>query len=312
MRLFAICGVLAILAIGAPRAIRAEPAAPPLETSEISPGVFVYLGEVALMSGHNEGAIANVGFIVGNDAVAVIDTGGSVREGNRLLAAIRARTPKPIRYVVNTHAHPDHMFGNAAFADQGVIFVGHKNLPRAMAARGPFYLDAFRRIMGDEIIASVKIVPPTQLVEGELRLDLGGRVLVVAAWPVAHTDNDLTVLDEMSRTLFVGDLLVVQHVPVLDGNIRGWLTAMDRLASVSAAKIVPGHGPVIDAASPALADQRRYLEQLLNDVRGFIVRGVRIEVAAQSAGQAERGYWKLFDDYNARNATAAFAQLEWE
>jgi quinoprotein relay system zinc metallohydrolase 2 len=282
-----------------------------LPVSEVAPGIFVHTGTTALMTAENGGAIANIGFVIGESAVAVIDTGGSVREGQQLLAAIRARTGKPIRYVVNTHGHPDHVFGNAAFAGDGTVFVGHRNLPRALAVRGQFYLDAFRRTMGGELIDQVRIIPPTLLIEDTTRIDLGSRTLTLRAWPTAHSDNDLSVFDEQTKTLFAGDLVFLGHIPVLDGSIRGWLRVTGELASLPAQRVIPGHGPVSELPA-ALADQRRYLETLAADVRRLVNGGKPITAAANSAAATEQSRWQLFDDYNARNATTAFSEIEWE
>jgi quinoprotein relay system zinc metallohydrolase 2 len=282
----------------------------PLEITEVAEGIFVHFGVNELMTARNEGAIANVGFVVGDTAVAVIDTGGSLREGRRLLAAIHAVTPKEIRYVINTHAHPDHVFGNAAFTSPATVFIGHRNLPRAISERGPFYISAFRRDMG-AVLDGVELIAPQQAVADEQKLDLGNRVLTLRAWRTAHTDNDLTVFDEATQTLFTGDLLFVRHIPVIDGSLRGWLTVLPQLSEIPARRAIPGHGPAAPWPS-ALDDERRYLERLARDCRAMIAAGTPLAVAAQTAGLAEKSHWDLFAEYNARNATAAFAELEWE
>jgi len=302
--ILAACAVLAAAA--------APPAGAPFAVRRVADGDYVHAGQVALTTPDNEGDIANLGIIVGRDAVAVVDTGGSVAVGRRLLRAVHAITDRPVRYVINTHQHPDHIFGNAAFGPD-VTFVGHRNLPRELAKLGSYYLRSFREQLGDAAIGEVRIVPPTLLVDGETTLDLGDRKLRLTAWtPAAHTDCDLTVLDETTGVLFAGDLVFVQHVPVVDGSLVGWLSVMKRLAEMPARIVVPGHGGPTAPWPQALDDQRRYLGVLAQDARRLIAQGTKLGEAVPEIARSERPRWQLFDAYNARNATAAFTELEWE
>lgn len=277
---------------------------------EIAPGVFGFQGINALMTPANQGAIANLGLVVGNEAAAVIDSGGSVIEGRALAKAVGKITDRPVRYLINTHMHPDHTFGNAAFPD--AVVVGHRNLPAALEARGAFYLRSYRNQLGEALMKDITIVPPTLLVDDQLELDLGGRKLELKAWLPAHTDNDLTVRDVASGTFFAGDLVFMEHLPTLDGSLLGWMRQMEALETVDARRVVPGHGPSPADWPAALAAERRYFDTLAGDLRQAIADGVPLAEAVQTAGQSERANWALFDDYNERNATAAYAELEWE
>lgn len=284
----------------------------PLPVVAVADGDYAHFGEVAMTSPANQGDIANLGIIVGRDSVAVVDTGGSVEVGRRLLAAIHALTRKPVRYLINTHDHPDHIFGNAAF-DSTVTIVGHQNLPAALAKRGAYYLRSYRDALGAPAIAEVRIIPPSLLVADETVLDLGDRRLRLKAWsPAAHTDCDLTVLDDATGVLFAGDLVFMQHVPVVDGSLKGWLSMLPRLAQQPARLVVPGHGRLVAAWPQALQDEQRYLEVLAADTRRLLAAGVPLQNAVQQIGRSEARRWTLFDEYNTRNATTAFGELEWE
>jgi len=300
---------IAIALIFGTTAGRAE--TPALPVTEIASGIFVHNGVHDEASAANEDAIANIGFIIGAAAVAVVDPGGSFKEGSALRAAIRARTDRPIRYVILTHVHPDHIFGAAAFRDDHPDFVGHAKLPGALAQRGEYYLRRLRDALGDEA-GGTETVPPIVLVSDRLDLDLGSRRLILRAHGSAHTDNDLTVFDQNTRTFWLADLLFVDRLPVIDGSLLGWLDRLDELTGIPADRAVPGHGPVSVPWPAAAEPERRYLAAVAHDTRAAIKAGIGIANAYREVAKSERGHWLLFDEYHPRNVTASYKELEWE
>ena len=283
----------------------------PLATQEIAPGLYVHVGAHEDFTPANQGGIANLVLVVGNEAAAVIDTGGSPAMGAAWQAAVRALTDLPIRYVIATHGHPDHLFGHAAFRGSGARFVGHARLPAALAGRGPTYAANMQRL-GVASVAIPLVAPDLLVAPGSsLVLDLGGRELELRAWQTAHTDADLTVLDRRSGTLLAGDLVVVERLPVIDGSLTGWLEVMTALARLPAQRVVPGHGPASVPWPEAVGAQRRYLEDLAQRTRAVLARGVAMGDAV-AAVPLTAGGWALAADNHPRNVIAAYKELEWE
>ena len=278
---------------------------------EIAPGIHVRRGVDEEATPANADAIANAGFIIGAESVLVFDPGGSLADGARLRAAIQALTPLPIRHVVMSHAHPDHIFGAGAFLEDKPTFVGHARLAAALASRGDYYRERLEAVLGAG--AAGPVVMPTLEVTGSLELDLGGRTVRLTAHSIAHTDNDLTLLDSASGTLFCGDLLFVGRVPALDGSVLGWLQVLDALkATQGATQAVPGHGPERVDWPAGAADLERYLRTLVLETRVAVRDNIGIEAAVQRVAAGERGRWTLFEDYHGRNVTQVYKELEWE
>jgi quinoprotein relay system zinc metallohydrolase 2 len=282
----------------------------PARMVQVAPGIYIRHGLTADAAAGNADAIANIGFIVGAHSVAVFDPGGSLADGRALSLAVRAATKLPIRYVILSHEHPDHVFGAAAFAPDHPVFVGHAMLPEALAARGAFYQAGLDRILGQGKAGPV--ITPTRLVHDRDSLDLGGRSLTLTAHSPAHTTCDLSALDSLSGVLLTGDLLFVERVPALDGSLSGWISELSKLKALGARNAVPGHGPVSVAWPGAAADLERYLTVLQTQTRASVADAVPIGQAATEVAASEREKWRLFDDYNGRNVIEAYRQIEWE
>lgn len=277
---------------------------------EVASGIFVRRGSHEEATPENGDGIANIGFIVGRDSVLVTDSGGSLADGQWLRAEIAKRTGKPIRHVVLTHGHPDHCFGAAAFAQDEPNFIGHHRLRPLLEARGEYYRKRLADVLGSDKAGSV--VYPTQEVTDGAEIDLGDRILRCTARGIAHTNSDLAMQDAQTGILFPADLLFVTRVPSLDGSLLGWLKEADTLAASGASRAVPGHGPAIVDFAPALANLTRYLSTLRDETRKALTNSVPIEEAVETVAQSERDHWVLFDDYNGRNVTEAYKELEWE
>lgn len=279
---------------------------------QVAQGIYVHQGLIELPDIYNHDSIANIGFIVGEKCVAVIDSGGSPVQGKQLKKALKKITTVPICYVINTHVHPDHIFGNSAFKNiNNIKFIGHKKLTRAMIERGAFYIARAEEQIAVKLTAD-DIVLPTLSVKKTLKLDLGGRILYLTAHPTAHTDNDLSVFDQKTNTIWLSDLLFIGHLPVLDGSLKGWLKEINKLEKRQFDVVIPGHGPIVRDWPESVQPEKQYLQYLQKVIRSKIKKGVYLEDVLQTVGYPAENQWQLFNDFHKKNLSSAYAELEWE
>lgn len=284
-----------------------------LSFKEIQPGIYVHQGEHLDVDHGYHGDICNIGFIIGDQSVAVIDTGGSLKIGRQLLKAIREKTSLPISYVINTHVHLDHIYGNAAFINENPIFVGHSELPKAMLLRKEFYETTNQNFLNIPPEESIQI-PPSLLISinKPQEIDLGNRKLRLEAFPSAHTNNDLIVVDMNTKTAWLADLMFTERTPSMDGDIHGWINALEKIEKSNYEVIIPGHGTPPTNNNKAIRKIKSYLELLRNEIRQAIDDGMDLQDALDTIARSEKNKWELFDVQNARNINMVYPIMEWE
>lgn len=303
--------LLALCAVLLARPGLADMLPPP---TQVSAHAWVWIGPYEGPSQANRGFRMNLGFVVGTEAVAVIDSGYSPQMATEMLRHISTRTPLPVRHVVNTNSQPHRFLGNEVFRQAGARILAGREAAERMARDGAMMAGMAAGILG---LASLPApAAPDQLLgAGESAdLDLGGGVVLhVRHAGTAHTKGSLVAEVRPDRIVFAGDILYGGRLPALiqDGSVKDWIGAYERLRGMNASIFVPGHGepgPLANFDQPTLA----YLKQIKHHMDRAVKDGDDIEKAKISF---DASAWKSlanFTELNGRNAYQAYQESEAE
>ncbi|GAB4042297.1 MAG: MBL fold metallo-hydrolase [Rubrivivax sp.] len=242
-------------------ALAAEAMPPPVQ---VAPGVWLVQGESALGSAANRNFISIAAFVVTQDRVVVIDALGSPALADELLAHIRRITPLPVKHVIVTHYHADHVYGLQALRAAGAEVIAHERADEYLQSdTAALRLKASREELFPWIDEQTRLVPPDRRLRGPVTLELGGTRFEISHAGPAHTPEDIVVWLPERRVLLVGDLVFRGRIPFVGlADSGGWVQALDRLLAYDAQVIVPGHGNVSTSARADLQLTRDYLQHL--------------------------------------------------
>ncbi len=296
--------MLALAALGA--------SAQAVEPVEIQPGIWMVQGVSALGSPANRNFISNAAFVVTPEGVLVIDALGSPVLARELVAAIGRITPRPIRHLVVTHYHADHIYGLQVFKDLGVGIIAHQQgLVYLHSEAAALRLEASRNELAPWIDAQTRLVPADQWVSQNTRLTLGGVEFLLQAAGPAHTPEDLVVLLPHKGVLFAGDLVFRGRVPFVGQADSGrWIEALDHLLTYEVRTIVPGHGPASTSAVTDLRLTRDYLQHLRQTMGEAARKLEPFEEAYAKADWSRYAHLPLFKVANRINAYNTYLLME--
>ncbi len=283
------------------------------EPVKVSPNTWAWVGPYEAPSQANRGYRMNLGFVVGKQSVAVIDSGYSPEMAQQMMQRIREVTPLPVRYVINTNSQPHRFMGNEVFRSAGAEIIAARDAAARMEKEGAGFSATVERVLALKAGSVTAPRPPDRLVDGTpVVLDLGGGVkLRVTDFGRTHTRGSLVVEIKPDQTVFAGDILSSGRLLALlpDGHVTQWIAAYDALRGLKAKQFVPGHGTV----APLNAFEQptyRYLIALKSHMGKAVKDGIDIDRATASFDAAAWKKLANFDELGGRNASLAYLEAE--
>jgi len=275
--------------------------------TRIADGVYSYVDTKNPSPATSFGA--NAGIIIGKDGVVVVDTLTSAKEAQRFIKDIRAITDKPIRYVVNTHHHLDHSFGNSEFVKLGAVVVAQENCRKEAQKDADTII---KRALGYgftvEAMEGTTVVLPTLTFTDKMTIELGDKTVELIYPGPSHTNGSSVVLIPDVKVLFAGDALFTNFHPNLrDADVGGWIKALDKISALDVQKVIPGHGPV--SSRQDIADMKQYLVVFDTKAKELSAKSQDLEYIAAELKKAlpKREY---FDMFIASNVKAMYLKEE--
>ncbi len=225
--------------------------------TKIAEGVYSYVDVTHATARNSFGA--NAGIVIGKDGIVVVDSLISAKVAKKFVKDIRAISDKPIKYVINTHMHLDHTFGNCEFMNLGArIIASTVGKQEMISYAGPALKKASAYGLTEQDMEGTEICYPTITFEKQMEIDLGDRTVELIHTGHSHTEGSIIVFVPDQKTLFAGDILFTNYHPNMkNGDINGWIKALDFILAMDAARIVPGHGPV--SGKKDVEDMKSYL-----------------------------------------------------
>ena len=290
-----------------------DEAAQPMQAQRVAENAWYVQGAPVLGSSANRNFISNAGFVVTKDGVVVIDALGSPALARELLGVIHGITDQPVRYVIVTHYHADHIYGLQVFKEQGATIIAHQLAREYLNSdTAQLRLQESRKDLAPWIDDKTHLVPADRWLDAEdTLLEVGGERFHIRHVGPAHTPEDLAIYAEHANVLFSGDIVFRGRVPYVgEADSRNWINALDGLIALNPAVIVPGHGPASTEPLVDLKLTRDYLAYLRKTMGEAADNMVPFDEAYAHTDWSAFEHLPLFHAANRKNAYDTYLLME--